>query len=80
MVTHLNQMIGGWANYFCMGTVTKAYRTVEQHVCNRLRQWLGKKHKMPGRATSRFPNEYLHQNLGLIDLGVRKARFSWAMT
>ena len=80
VVTQLNQMIGGWANYFCMGTVTKAYRTVEQHVCSRLRQWLGKKHKMPGRATSRFPNEYLHQNLGLIDLGVRKARFSWAMT
>ncbi len=53
---------------------------MEQHVCNRLRQWLGKKHKMPGRAASRFPDECLHQKLGLIDLGVRKARFSRAVT
>jgi len=45
-----------------------------------LRQWLGKKHKMPGRAASRFPDECLHQKLGLIDLGVRKARFSRAVT
>jgi RNA-directed DNA polymerase len=80
VVMQLNRTITGWANYFCMGTVSKAYRAVEQHACKRLRQWLGKKHKMPGRATSQFPDEYLHQRLGLIDLEQHKARFPWAGT
>src|SRR5207249_10858273 len=60
-----------WANYFCLGPVSRAYHAVEQHARDRLRQWLRKKHKMPGRATSRFPDEYLHQTLGLIELSKR---------
>jgi hypothetical protein len=26
MVARLNRLLGGWANYFCLGTVTAAYR------------------------------------------------------
>jgi len=36
----------GWANYFCLGPVSKAYRAVESHACKRLRQWLCAKHKV----------------------------------
>jgi hypothetical protein len=80
VVMQLNRTIGGWANYFCLGPVSKAYHAVERHTRNRLRQWLAKKHKMTGRATSRFPDAYLHQTLGLIELSPRTASFPWAGT
>jgi len=80
VVTKLNRTITGWANYFCRGPVSHAYHAVERHARNRLRQWLRKKHKMPGRAISQFPDEYLHQRLGLIRLGPRTASFPWAGT
>jgi RNA-directed DNA polymerase len=80
VVMQLNRTIGGWANYFCLGPVSKAYRAVDHHTRQRLRQWLAKKHKMSGRATSRFPDTYLHQRLGLIELSPRTATFPWAGT
>jgi RNA-directed DNA polymerase len=80
VVMQLNRMMTGWANYFCLGPVSRAYRAVDQHARNGLRQWLAKKHKMPGRATSRLPDEYLHQRLGLIALSPRTANFPWAGT
>jgi len=76
----LNRMITGWSNYFCLGPVSRAYHAVEQHARNRLRQWLRKKHKMPGRATTQLPDEYLHRTLGLIELSKRTASFPWAGT
>jgi len=80
VVMQLNRMMDGWANYFCLGPVSKAYHAVDQHARERLRQWLRKKHKMPGRATSRFPDQYLHQGLGLLQLSPRTAQFPWAET
>jgi len=80
VVMQLNRMMSGWGNYFCLGPVSKAYHAIDQHARNRLRQWLCKKHKMPGRATTRFPDSYLHQTLGLIHLSQRTASFPWAGT
>jgi group II intron reverse transcriptase/maturase len=80
VVMQLNRMMSGWGNYFCLGPVSRAYHAVDQHTRNRLRQWLRKKHKMPGRATTQFPDSYLHQTLGLIHLSVRTADFPWAGT
>jgi RNA-directed DNA polymerase len=64
----LNLLIRGWANYFCLGTVTKAYRRVMGYACDRLRQWLKRKYKVQGRGKTRFPDHYLHQRLGLLQL------------
>ena len=80
VVMQLNRMMTGWANYFCLGPVSRAYRAIDEHARNRLRQWLRKKHKVPGRGTARFPDKYLHQSLGLIHLGPLTARFPWAET
>ena len=33
MVTRLNRMLVGWANYFCLGRVWAAYRIVDTHAC-----------------------------------------------
>lgn len=66
LVERLNRLLVGWSNYFRLGSVSKSYRAVELHTSHRLRRWLCKKHKLSGKGTSRFPDEYLYQTLGLI--------------
>jgi group II intron reverse transcriptase/maturase len=78
IVARLNRMLVGWANYFCLGPVSQAYRAIDQHVCRRLRQWLCDKHQVPGQGFGRFPDTYLHRVLGLERLGPRTHTFSWA--
>jgi group II intron reverse transcriptase/maturase len=78
VVASLNAKLSGWANYFCLGPVAKAYRVVEKHVRKRLRRWLCQKHKVRGKGYTRYPNEYLHDELGLIRLVGRKHRQLWA--
>jgi group II intron reverse transcriptase/maturase len=68
VVAKLNRMLQGWANYFCLGPVSTAYRNIDLHVRHRLRQWLTAKHKRSGQGIAQFPNEYLYQELGLIQL------------
>ena len=77
-VGKLNRMMIGWANYFCLGPVSKAYRAVERHAQRRLRQWLRAKHKVSGPATKRFPVADLHEVLGLVRLTTRTRSFPWA--
>jgi RNA-directed DNA polymerase len=78
MVVRLNRKLRGWATYFKLGPVSKAYRAVDRHVARRLRRWLCKKHKVPGRGTARFPDAYLHDQLGLVRLSTRTHSFPWA--
>ena len=68
LVGALNRKINGWANYFCLGPVSQAYRAVEQHTCRRLRQWLCVKHKERAGGNTRFPQKALHQKFGLVRL------------
>ena len=77
-ITEINRKLVGWANYFCLGPVSKVYHAVDQHVCRRLRQWLCAKYKTQGQGTSRFSDEFLYQTLGLIRLSERTRSFSWA--
>ena len=78
VVGKLNRMMEGWANYFCLGPVSKAYRAVEQHAIGRLRQWLCAKHKVQGSGTGKFTDDYLHNELGVVRLTTRTCGFPWA--
>jgi group II intron reverse transcriptase/maturase len=78
LVGRLNRKLHGWANYFRLGPVSKAYRAVDAHVTKRLRQWLCAKHQESGQGTSRFPDEYLYQTLRLIRLPNLTRSFPWA--
>jgi group II intron reverse transcriptase/maturase len=78
LVEMLNRQIIGWANYFCLGPVSKAYRAVERHTGRRLRQWLCAKHKQQGSGTKRYPDEFLHEKCGLVRLTKRTASLPWA--
>jgi group II intron reverse transcriptase/maturase len=68
MVGRLNQLLRGWANYFCLGKVAVAYAKVNAHVCHRLRQWLARKFDVRGSLWSRYADRYLYQTLGLLRL------------
>jgi group II intron reverse transcriptase/maturase len=68
MVGRLNAQLRGWADYFCLGSVTKAYRQVTAYTCDRLRQWLARKHQVQGSKRARFSDRYLHERLGLLQL------------
>lgn len=80
VVTRLNRIMTGWANYFCLGPVSKAYRAVDGHARARLRRWLCSKHKETWPAVKRFPEASLHTVFGLVCLPERSASLPWART
>jgi group II intron reverse transcriptase/maturase len=78
MVQRLNRMLEGWSNYFTLGMVSRAYVAVEHHTTDRLRQWLCRKHKVRGRGTAIWPNEYLYDELGLLNIKAKMRNSPWA--
>jgi len=78
VVAKLNRTIIGWANYFCLGPVSKAYRAVDTHACKRLRQWLRRKHSISWQVSQRFSDAVLHDKLGLARLTRRTRSLPWA--
>jgi RNA-directed DNA polymerase len=77
-VAALNQMLVGWANYFCLGPVSRSYRVIDAQVRYRLRRWLCRKHKVAGRGMTRYPDEYLYGVLGLVRLELCTRNLPWA--
>jgi RNA-directed DNA polymerase len=68
VVSRLNRKLRGWGNYFRHGTVGRAYRVVNYHTENRLRQWLCAKHAEPSPGYTRYPGRHLYHDLGLVKL------------
>jgi RNA-directed DNA polymerase len=78
LVARLNHKLQGWANYFKLGPVSKAYRIVDQYTTSRLRRWLCHKHKVESSGYDLYPNEYLYGRLGLIRLPALTRNLPWA--
>jgi RNA-directed DNA polymerase len=78
VVADLNPMVQGWANYFSLGSVSKAYQAVDLHVGGRLRMWLLAKHKVACVGKKRFTDAATAQLLGLVRLKGRKGSLPWA--
>ncbi len=78
MVSKLNRMISGWAQYFQLGQVSPAYAAVDAHATKRLRQWLCRKHKVRDGKYVRFPDDRLWEHYGLTCLAPRTKGFPWA--
>jgi RNA-directed DNA polymerase len=78
VVGALNALLRGWGQYFCLGSVSAAYRAVDAHARYRLRQWLRRKHQASGAGTGAYPDEYLYETLGLHRLAKTTANLPWA--
>ena len=68
MVTGLNRVLVGWANYYSLGPVYKAYRAIDRYTPLRLRRWLRNKHKISNTGARCFLYEFLYDTLGLVKL------------
>jgi len=64
----LNQMLRGWSAYFRYGTRMMAYGAVDKYVCDRVRQFLKRRHKVSSRGTKMFREEMVFGALGVFSL------------
>jgi RNA-directed DNA polymerase len=64
----INPLLIGWANYFRVGTVKRAWKSVDHYVFQRLRQWWCRKFRIRNRRDARFSTHYLYQQMGVIRL------------
>jgi RNA-directed DNA polymerase len=64
----LNRLLAGWSAYFSHGTRKPAYQAVDRHVTERVRGFLARRHKEPGRGTRRFSWEEIHGKYQVVPL------------
>jgi RNA-directed DNA polymerase len=64
----LNSLIVGWSAYFSYGTRLPAYRAVDNHVYDRVRHFLARRHKVQGRGTRQFSDGQVFGPLGVLRL------------
>ena len=75
VVRALNRLLRGWANYFSHGSTFVAYRSVDSHVYERMRNFLRRRHKVSTRGTRAFGWDRVFGSLGVISLdAVRRGR------
>lgn len=67
-VADLNRVLRGWASYFSLGYVTRAWQIVQQHACRRLRQWLRRKGLVERGGAQNPPDLRLYEDYGLLNL------------
>jgi len=68
MRDRLNRLLVGWSAYFGYGTRLQAYRAIDNHVYDRVRHFLVRRHKVQGRGTRQFSRDVVFGDLGVLRL------------
>jgi RNA-directed DNA polymerase len=77
LVAKLNRTLRGSANYFQVGTVSRAYRAIDSYTATRLRRWLRSEYKVRRRGGGSLPLSHLYGHFGLVRLTARGHSLSW---
>lgn len=64
----LNRLLAGWSAYFSYGTRLQAYRAIDNHVYDRVRHFLVRRHNVQGRGTQRFSDAKVFGKLDVLRL------------
>jgi RNA-directed DNA polymerase len=71
----VNRIVVGWSNYFSHGTLFFAYRAVDNHLYDRVRHFLRRRHKIKSGGTSLLPTGKSLRDWGIVRLlDVRRSR------
>jgi RNA-directed DNA polymerase len=71
----VNRIVVGWSNYFSYGTLFSAYRAVDNHLYDRVRHFLRRRHKIKSGGMSLLPTGQSLGQWGIVRLlDVRRSR------
>jgi RNA-directed DNA polymerase len=64
----LNQKLKGWKAYFGLGSPSQAFEVLDEHVEERVRHFLRRRHKVPSQGTRQFSMKRIFGELGVFRL------------
>lgn len=73
VAVQVNQITTGWKNYFNVGSVARSYWKINGYLVDKVRGFLSRRHKVPGRGTRRFTADWIFGQGGIKKLNVQRA-------
>jgi len=79
IVKELNASLRGWSEYYRHTASSRRIRKAQFHADRRLRKFIMKKKRSRKNGYRELPEEKLHKDYGLIDVGANRVRYRWTV-